>query len=138
MQLLDDESVRDVYVRRKKKKLNLTHETSTVELYAHINKSLHEAAGEALGQFEKSPSKEWWSEEVAERLYKKKVLFHKWLGSENQEDWKEYRKMNTQLKRGVGDSKNHASEAGFRSIDCTVGYIGYRRWLIKVTSTFFK
>ncbi|KAL3285882.1 hypothetical protein HHI36_000402, partial [Cryptolaemus montrouzieri] len=89
--LLQAPSVAFLYKLRLSQKLTQIDDFTATKLYDILVKSIHQAAGESLGELNNGRNKKslyWWNDSIKESIEEKKRAYNKWLTIEDSEDKK--------------------------------------------------
>lgn len=107
--MLEDSSISFLFKLRLAGKMRYKIEGTANEKYEWLERVIHEAAYEALGEVEvgkKHRGNEWINEELREIIEEKKVLYQKWLCSRDPEDRRTYVRSRAEVKKQASQAKN--------------------------------
>lgn len=122
--LLEEDSIKDLYKRRFNQKLEEFRYESLEQTYEHIKTCIKTAALETLGEKDQKYTHQntKLNEDTLKCIQEKKELHIKYLNTKNYEDLELYREKNKEVKRKVAKEKNERWEK-----TCTENRTTHRR-----------
>lgn len=123
IELLHDESITTLLGRRLDTEIDESFTGNTEEIYDYITKITKKISGEVLGiRINKDRRDKWWSDEIEQAILDKRLAFHKWLNTENEEDNRRYRDKKNEVAKKIRTAKNEEWERVCADVNSKVGF----------------
>lgn len=125
LESLRHESTQFLYKMRVANRLKDLNESTAEDMYQELRKHLQNSAKEALGiqhqKDYKNEQPEWWTNKIANKVKEKKLLYQKWLSTQDSEDRKEYARINREVKKEVIKLKQELWDRRCEQVDRCMG-----------------
>jgi hypothetical protein len=123
IQLLQDESIKMLYLQRMNKEMDIKYDGNTEEMYGYVINTVKKISYEVLGKESRKIRRNGWiNKDILEGIVEKRNVYQKWLSSSKEEDKKKYEEEKREVRKEVRRAKNEMWEKVCADINSKLGF----------------
>jgi hypothetical protein len=131
-QLLQDESIKMLYLQRMNKEIDINYYGNTEEMYVYIVNTVKKISYEVLGKESRKIRRNGWiNKDILGGINEKRNVYQKWLSSSKEEDKNRYEEKKHEVRKEVRRAKNERWEKVCADINSKLGFTKLYRKIIQ-------